>query len=128
MWGGISYRGRTHCCIFTGTMDSIIYQEIIRCNLIPFVERQYPSGFRLYQVSSCIFEVFQTFQLGCLKKGNNIIPLSLSSLQSHTFMYEIMIDYFMNRFRFLCLCVYSKTSCTCISYGEATFFHFHTCR
>lgn len=36
--------------MFTGTMDSVIYQGIIEKNLIPFAEKKFPNGFRIYQV------------------------------------------------------------------------------
>lgn len=49
VWGGISYEGRTDICMFTGTMDSVIYQGIIEKNLIPFAEKKFPNGFRIYQ-------------------------------------------------------------------------------
>ncbi|CAG2255532.1 unnamed protein product [Mytilus edulis] len=35
VWGGISYRGRTDVCIFTGIMDSVIYQQILASNFVP---------------------------------------------------------------------------------------------
>ena len=50
VWAGISYRGRTDLCIFTGVMDSIIYQKILAANLLPFVNTVFPDGYRLYQV------------------------------------------------------------------------------
>ncbi|KAK3107730.1 hypothetical protein FSP39_020962 [Pinctada imbricata] len=49
VWGGISYRGRTHICIFTGIMDSVIYQQILQRNLLTFTSSVFPEGFRLYQ-------------------------------------------------------------------------------
>lgn len=49
MWGGISYRGRTPCCIFTGIMDSTIYQQILGTNLLPFVRTHFRDGYRFYQ-------------------------------------------------------------------------------
>ena len=33
MWGGISRRGATQIRIFTGIMDSIVYQEILKDHL-----------------------------------------------------------------------------------------------
>lgn len=36
VWGGISYRGPTDICVFTGIMDSEIYQKILEDNLLPF--------------------------------------------------------------------------------------------
>ncbi|KAK3107630.1 hypothetical protein FSP39_018716 [Pinctada imbricata] len=59
VWGGISYKGRTPICIFTGIMDSIIYQGILQENLIPFVQEKLPDGFRLSQMET----------LSTLKKG-----------------------------------------------------------
>ncbi|CAG2255601.1 unnamed protein product [Mytilus edulis] len=49
VWGGISYRGRTDVCIFTGIMDSVIYQQILASNFVPFVSAAFPDGYRLYQ-------------------------------------------------------------------------------
>ncbi|CAG2242342.1 unnamed protein product [Mytilus edulis] len=49
IWAGISYRGRTDCCVFTGIMDSITYQQILERNFLPFVARKFPDGYRLYQ-------------------------------------------------------------------------------
>lgn len=49
MWGGISYRGRTPCCIFTGIMDSVIYQQILSSNFLPFVRTHFSDGYRFYQ-------------------------------------------------------------------------------
>lgn len=51
VWGGISHRGRTSICIFSGIMDSEIYQKILKDNLLPFATANYPDGFRLYQVN-----------------------------------------------------------------------------
>jgi len=51
VWSGISYRGRTSICIFSGIMHSINYQNILQSNLLPFVEHQFPGGFRLYHVN-----------------------------------------------------------------------------
>lgn len=49
VWGGISYRGRTSICIFTGIMDSVIYQKILEDNLVQFTKQRFPDGYRLYQ-------------------------------------------------------------------------------
>lgn len=59
VWGGISYRGRTAICIFTGIMDSIIYQKILEDNLLPFTRRKFPDGFRLYQVRCLLASSFR---------------------------------------------------------------------
>ncbi|XP_028407173.1 uncharacterized protein LOC114529560 [Dendronephthya gigantea] len=37
VWAGISYRGATNVCIFTGYMESIGYQTISKRNLLPFI-------------------------------------------------------------------------------------------
>lgn len=50
LWGGISYREPTDICVFTGIMDSEIYQNILEDNLLPFTSVKFPDGFRLYQV------------------------------------------------------------------------------
>lgn len=44
---GISYRGRTSICIFIGVMDSVVYQDILDKNFIPFVEERLPDGYCL---------------------------------------------------------------------------------
>lgn len=49
VWAGISYRGRTDLCIFTGVMDSVIYQQILARNLLPFAQARFPDGYRVYQ-------------------------------------------------------------------------------
>ena len=50
VWCGIGYRDRTDICIFTEIMDSVIYQQILQDNFVPFVTQVYPDGYRLYQV------------------------------------------------------------------------------
>ncbi len=49
VWGGISHRGATSVCIFTGIMESIGYQTILERNLLPFIKKTYPNGHRLWQ-------------------------------------------------------------------------------
>lgn len=49
VWAGISYAGKTPICVFTGIMNSALYQNILADNLLPFVEEHFPDGFRFYQ-------------------------------------------------------------------------------
>lgn len=49
VWAGISYKGKTSICIFTGIMDSEIYQKILRDNFVTFTSENFPNGYRLYQ-------------------------------------------------------------------------------
>ena len=49
VWGGISIRGRTKLCIFKGKMDAIMYIDILRRSLPPFIEEVYPDGHRFMQ-------------------------------------------------------------------------------
>lgn len=60
VWGGISYRGPTDICVFTGIMDSEIDQKILEDNLLPFTSVKFPDGFRLYQV--CILVWINCFK------------------------------------------------------------------
>ena len=46
VWAGISLRGRTGICIFTGTMDRFLYIDILRNTLLPFVKDAYPDHYR----------------------------------------------------------------------------------
>ncbi len=46
MWGGISYYGRTDCCIFTGITDSGIYQTILVDNCLPFAKHDFANVYR----------------------------------------------------------------------------------
>lgn len=55
VWRGISYRGLTDICVFTGITDSEIYQTIPEDNLLPFTSVKFPDGFRLYQVCKLIW-------------------------------------------------------------------------
>jgi transposase len=48
LWGGISLRGKTNLSVVVGTMDSIVYQDIIDENL-PTMFELYPEGFTLQQ-------------------------------------------------------------------------------
>ena len=49
VWAGISRRGATQICIFEGTMDAILYTNILQNTLLPFVDRIYPDYHRLMQ-------------------------------------------------------------------------------
>ncbi len=49
VWGGISMRGATKICIFSGIMNSTIYTEILRHHLLPFISGTYPDTHRLMQ-------------------------------------------------------------------------------
>ena len=42
VWAGISLRGPTSLCIFDGTMDADLYLDILRENLLPFIQTVYP--------------------------------------------------------------------------------------
>lgn len=42
-------------------MDSVVYQDILDKNCIPFVEERFPDGYRLYQVHTgytCICNIY----------------------------------------------------------------------
>ena len=49
VWGGISMRGATAIVMFTGSMTSTRYVEILKAGLIPFIEDTYPEGHRFQQ-------------------------------------------------------------------------------
>lgn len=49
VWAGISIRGPTKICIFDGTMDAVLYVEILRTTLLPFIAQKYPEGHRFMQ-------------------------------------------------------------------------------
>jgi len=49
IWAGISVRGATDVAIFTGIMDSVVYQTILADYLKPFISTVYPCGHRLWQ-------------------------------------------------------------------------------
>ena len=42
VWGGISKKGATAVCIFEGTMDAVLYCEILQRTLLPFIAEKYP--------------------------------------------------------------------------------------
>ena len=49
VWAGISLRGPTKICIFDGTMDAVLYVDILRTTLLPFIAQKYPEGHRFMQ-------------------------------------------------------------------------------
>ena len=51
IWGGISKRGATAVCIFEGTMDAVLFCEILQKTLVPFLVTNYspPSTHRFIQ-------------------------------------------------------------------------------
>ena len=42
VWGGISKKGATAVCIFERTMDAVLYCEILRRTLVPFLAVKFP--------------------------------------------------------------------------------------
>ena len=46
VWAGISMRGSTGICIFTGIMDKHLYIEILRDTLLPFISDVYKDRHR----------------------------------------------------------------------------------
>ena len=49
VWGGISKRGATRLVMFQGIMTATKYGDILSASLVPFVQKTYPDGHRLYQ-------------------------------------------------------------------------------
>ena len=49
VWAGISMRGPTKICIFDGIMDAVLYVDILRTTLLPFIAQKYPEGHRFMQ-------------------------------------------------------------------------------
>ncbi len=47
VWAGISWRGRTEICVFSGIMN--VYLEILSQTLVPFLLHVYPDGHRFMQ-------------------------------------------------------------------------------
>ena len=41
VWAGISRKGRTPICIFEGKMNAVLYVDILRSALIPFIRETY---------------------------------------------------------------------------------------
>lgn len=48
-WDGISKRGATYCIVFSGTMNTTMYGDILPSFRLPFVRNTYPDVHRLYQ-------------------------------------------------------------------------------
>ena len=48
-WAGISCRGATSICVFTGIMDSEVYIKILEHHLLPFLHDVYPANHRFMQ-------------------------------------------------------------------------------
>lgn len=44
MWAGISRKGRTGICIFDGTMNAVLYCQILQKTLLPFIKDVFPAG------------------------------------------------------------------------------------
>ena len=49
VWGGISVRGATSVCVFSGVMESMGYQTILERNLLPFIKKVFPDGHRFWE-------------------------------------------------------------------------------
>ena len=49
VWGGISLHGTTCLCIFEGNMDAVMYVDILRRSLKPFIDEVYPDSHRFMQ-------------------------------------------------------------------------------
>ena len=49
VWAGVSMRGPTGICIFTGLMDAVMYTEILHATLLPFLQDTYPDGHKFFQ-------------------------------------------------------------------------------
>ena len=47
--GGICKRGATNIIIFTGIMDAVKLKKVLETGLLPFVNKVYLNGHRLYQ-------------------------------------------------------------------------------
>ena len=46
VWAGISLRGRTDICIFTGIMDRYLYTNILQQTLLLFIDAVHPGSLR----------------------------------------------------------------------------------
>ena len=90
VWGGISYHGRTGICIFSGIMDSEIYQQILETNLLPFARQAYPDGYRLYQVNTFIMHTISLFIINISTFNNTV--LSTINLITKLLLYTILIN------------------------------------
>ena len=48
VWAGISRKGATNICLLNASVNSAVYQEVLRTHLLPFLQRKLPKG-RLQQ-------------------------------------------------------------------------------
>ena len=48
-WGKISKKGATHIVIFSGIMTATRYADILSASLLPFIQKYFRGGHRLYQ-------------------------------------------------------------------------------
>ena len=44
VWAGISCKGATNICLLNCSVNSAVYQEVLRTHLLPFLRRQLPGG------------------------------------------------------------------------------------
>lgn len=49
VWAGLSFDGATSICIFDGIMNAVLYGNILKKTLMPFIRDVYPSGHKLMQ-------------------------------------------------------------------------------
>ena len=49
VWAGISKQGATKLIMFSGIMTATRYGDILSVSLVPFLQKSYPNGHRLYQ-------------------------------------------------------------------------------
>ena len=49
VWAGISVHGPTKISIFDGMMDAVLYVNILRSTLLPFIQEKYALGHRFMQ-------------------------------------------------------------------------------
>lgn len=61
VWAGISLRGSTETCVFSGIMDVTLYIKILNDTLLPFIHNTYPEGHRLMQDN----DLKHTFRQAC---------------------------------------------------------------
>ena len=51
VWGGIILRGPTGVCILEGTMDEVMYVDILKNTLVPFIKDVYPHSHRFIRIT-----------------------------------------------------------------------------
>jgi len=49
VWAGTSIHDPTKICIFDGIMDAVLYVDVLRATLLPFIAKKYPEGHRFMQ-------------------------------------------------------------------------------